>query len=156
MGNAIDSSMSLKRIKKELRDMIANPSEMERAEPWGDEELYKWVGTIFGPKGSPYENGLFYVSIILPQNYPFRPPKVQFTTKVFHPNVNAKGQLSLDILGTNWSPALTISKILYSLSVLLENPDPDCPLVPEIAKLFKVDRCKYNQTAKEWTSKYAN
>ena len=156
MENAIDSTMSLIRIKRELLDMIANPSKMERAEPWGDEELYKWMCTIFGPKGSPYENGLFYVSIILPQTYPFQPPKVQFTTKVFHPNVNAKGQLSLDILGTNWSPPLTISKILSSLSDLLENPDPDDPLVPEIAKLFKVDRCKFNQTAKEWTNKYAN
>ena len=89
--------MSIKRIKKELRDILAHPSEMERAEPWGDEEMYKWVGTIYGPKESPYEGGVFYVNIDLPQNYPFCPPKVNFTTKVFHPNINGNGQISLDI-----------------------------------------------------------
>jgi ubiquitin-conjugating enzyme E2 D/E len=28
-------------------------------------------------------------------------------------------------------------------------------LVPEIARIFKTDREKYNQLAKEWTKKYA-
>ena len=148
--------MSLKRIKKELRDMIAKPSEMERAEPWSDEDMYKWVGTIYGPKGSPYEEGVFYVSIVLPQQYPFLPPKIHFTTKVFHPNIDQKGRVTLDILANYWSPALSIAKILTSLSSLLSDPNPEDALVPEIAKLFKVDKCKFNQTAKEWTAKYAS
>jgi len=38
----------------------------------------------------------------------------------------------------NWSPALTISKVLLSICSLLNEPNPDDPLVPEIARLLKV------------------
>ena len=155
MGNC-GPSMALKRIKEDLREMQDNPNEMEKAEPWTDEDLFKWVGTIYGPNGSPYQEGVFYVSIVLPHNYPHRPPKVHFTTKVFHPNIDEKGQIKLDILADHWSPVLTIAKMLTSLSSLLSDPNPEDALVPEIAELFKVDKCKFIQTAKEWTLEYAN
>jgi ubiquitin-conjugating enzyme E2 D/E len=38
---------------------------------------------------------------------------------------------------------------------MLTDPNPDDPLVPEIAKMYKIDRPRYNQLAKEWTTKYA-
>lgn len=64
-----------------------------------------------GPSDSPYSGGVFFVNIHFPPDYPFKPPKVQFATKVYHPNVNSQGSICLDILKEQWSPALTISKV---------------------------------------------
>jgi ubiquitin-conjugating enzyme E2 D len=80
-------------------------------------------------------------------------PKKQ--TKVYHPNVNSQGSICLDILKDQWSPALTISKVLLSISSLLTDANPDDPLVPEIAHIYKTDRQRYEETAREWTRKYA-
>ena len=59
---------------------------------------------------SPYSSGVFFLSIAFPTDYPFKPPKVNFTTRIYHPNINANGSICLDILRDQWSPALTISK----------------------------------------------
>ena len=66
--------------------------------------------TIMGPSDSPFQGGVFFLNIHFPSDYPFKPPKVSFTTRIYHPNVNSNGSICLDILNAQWSPALTISK----------------------------------------------
>lgn len=107
-----------------------------------------------GPSESPFSGGVFFTNIHFPPDYPFKPPKVQFQTKLYHPNVNSQGSICLDILKEQWSPALTISKVLLSICSLLCDPNPDDPLVPEIAHIYKTDRAKYDETAREWTRKF--
>ncbi|KAM0847906.1 hypothetical protein ACQ4PT_054726 [Festuca glaucescens] len=146
--------MASKRILKELKDLQKDPPTSCSAGPAG-EDMFHWQATIMGPPDSPYAGGVFLVNIHFPPDYPFKPPKVSFKTKVFHPNINSNGSICLDILKEQWSPALTISKVLLSICSLLTDPNPDDPLVPEIAHMYKTDRSKYETTARSWTQKYA-
>ncbi|XP_020106209.1 ubiquitin-conjugating enzyme E2 5B isoform X1 [Ananas comosus] len=101
--------MASKRIIKELKDLQKDPPTSCSAGPVA-EDMFHWQATIMGPPDSPYAGGVFLVTIHFPPDYPFKPPKVAFKTKVFHPNINSNGSICLDILKEQWSPALTISK----------------------------------------------
>jgi ubiquitin-conjugating enzyme E2 D/E len=148
------AAMALKRINKELTDLGRDPPSSCSAGPIGD-DLFHWQATIMGPGDSPYSGGVFFLAIHFPTDYPFKPPKVNFTTRIYHPNINSNGSICLDILRDQWSPALTISKVLLSICSMLTDPNPDDPLVPEIAHVYKTDRSRYESTAREWTRKYA-
>ncbi|KAG2232716.1 hypothetical protein INT48_000073, partial [Thamnidium elegans] len=153
-------TMALKRINKELKDLERDPPSSCSAGPIGD-DLFHWQATIMGPEDSPYQGGVFFLSIHFPTDYPFKPPKINFTTKIYHPNINSNGSICLDILKDQWSPALTISKgnlarVLLSVCSLLTDPNPDDPLVPELAHIYKTDRPRYEGTARDWTRRYAS
>eukprot|EP01121_Diplochlamys_sp_Union-15-3_P004084 TRINITY_DN14057_c0_g1_i1.p1 TRINITY_DN14057_c0_g1~~TRINITY_DN14057_c0_g1_i1.p1 ORF type:complete len:148 (-),score=33.98 TRINITY_DN14057_c0_g1_i1:87-530(-) len=146
--------MALKRIQKELQDIQIDPPASCSAGPVGD-DLFHWQATIMGPEDSPFSGGVFFLDVHFPTDYPFKPPKIQFTTKVYHPNINSSGNICLDILKEQWSPALTLSRVLLSVSSLLTDPNPNDPLVPDIARLYKQNKGQYEKIAKEWTQKYA-
>ena len=93
------------------------------AGPKGD-NIYEWVSTILGPPGSVYEGGVFFLDIHFSPEYPFKPPKVTFRTRIYHCNINSQGVICLDILKDNWSPALTVSKVLLSVCSLLTDCNP--------------------------------
>lgn len=148
--------MSHFRIAKELKEFRNDPPGNCSAGPDDEKNLYAWRATIIGPEDSPYAGGIFHLLIRFPTDYPFKPPQVQFETKVYHPNINASGGICLDILKDQWSPALTISKVLLSISSLLTDANPKDPLVPEIARLYMADRAEFNRVAREWTLRYAS
>jgi len=146
--------MATKRINKELSDLQKYPPPNCSAGPVND-DLFTWNATILGPEKTPFEGGVFMLDIRFPRDYPFKPPKIKFVTQIYHPNINANGGFSVDILHDNWSPALTIGKILVMLSSLLEYPNPDDPLMPDIAKIYKLNKKLYTEICAEWTVKYA-
>jgi ubiquitin-conjugating enzyme E2 D/E len=113
------------------------------------------VSTIMGPPGSPYNGGVFFLDIHYPTDYPFKPPKVTFRTRIYHCNINSSGQICLDILKDQWSPALTISKVLLSICSLLTDANPHDPLVGSIAQQLLNDKEAHDKTAAEWTRRYA-
>merc|ERR1712232_1297589 len=117
--------------------------------------MFHWQATIMGPEGTPYEGGVYFLDVHFPTDYPFKPPKITFTTRIYHPNINSNGSICISILKEEWSPALTIQKVLLGISSLLNAPNPDDPLVAEIAQIYNSNRALYEHNAREWTRKYA-
>ena len=62
------------------------------------------------------------------------PPKVRCEQKVYHPNIDLDGNVCLNILREDWKPVLTISSVLFGLSLLFSEPNPDDPLNKEAAQ----------------------
>lgn len=145
---------SIKRIQGEIKDILLNPLPNCSASPINN-NLYKWTATILGPSQSPYEGGLFYLDIELPKNYPFSPPLITFKTRIYHCNISTRGDICLDILKERWSPALTLTKVLLSICSILDDPNPDDPLIVSIAELYKTDKETYFKIAKQYTADYA-
>ena len=144
----------VRRLGYEASEMKNSPPDNCSAGPKND-DLMNWEATIIGPKGSPFEGGIFNLTIKFPQNYPFRAPEVKFVTPVYHPNINKHGDICLDILKDQWSPALSISKVLLSICSLLTDPNPNDPLEPDVARMYKDNKLEYEITARQYTEKYA-
>ena len=108
-----------------------------------------------GPEGSPYHGGIFFLNIEFPADYPFKPPRLVFETPIYHCNINSNGSICLDILKDQWSPALTISKVLLSICSLMDDPNPNDPLVPSIADLLRNNKALHDENARVMTMKHA-
>ena len=121
-----------------------------------DDDMFHWDVVLFGPMDTPYENGVFHLDVRIPDEYPFAPPKVRFITRIFHCNVSESGSICIDILKDEWSPALTISKVIMSISSLLSECNPDDPLNLEVAQVYRRDRRQHDMMAREWTHMYAS
>ena len=146
--------MASNRIRKELQEFNRDPPSNCSAGPLND-DIFNWEGCIIGPEDTTFHGGVFNLAIHFPVDYPFRAPHIKFLTKIYHPNINSSGLICLDILKDKWSPALTISKVLLSISSLLSDPNPNDPFVPDIANLYKNDRNAYDEEARMWTLQYA-
>jgi ubiquitin-conjugating enzyme E2 D/E len=145
----------VRRLQKELRDIrqLDNPKYLAR--PVDDDNIFEWRVVLKGPVASPYEGGSFDLTVLFHKDYPFKPPRVRFTTRVYHPNVNSDGGVDLEVLSHQWSPVLNLDKVLSLLSSLLEEPNPDNPLEPVVTQQYKNDRQAFDATAREWTQRYA-
>lgn len=145
---------SAKRIRKELDEVMTSAISGASACPKGD-SLFDWTATIVGPEGTPYAGGVFHLDITFPSDYPFRAPVVKFVTPIYHCNVSESGLICLDILKDKWSPVLTISKVLLSISSLMSDPNPDDPLRPEIAEILRSNKKHHDELASLETLRYA-
>eukprot|EP00993_Chasmostoma_nieuportense_P003004 NODE_3754_length_907_cov_24.012821_g3601_i0.p1 GENE.NODE_3754_length_907_cov_24.012821_g3601_i0~~NODE_3754_length_907_cov_24.012821_g3601_i0.p1 ORF type:complete len:260 (+),score=46.85 NODE_3754_length_907_cov_24.012821_g3601_i0:56-835(+) len=120
-----------KRLSAELCQLLKEP--LPGIAVYADDsDLTSVTAVVVGPKGTPYEGGLFHFALKFPRDYPFSPPAVQFLTTDggqvrFNPNLYANGRVCLSILGTwtgpCWQPSQTLSTVLLSLQTIL-NTEP--------------------------------
>jgi len=150
--------MQAARVARELVMMERSPPPGASCSQVGDSTC-SLAASILGPEGSPYSGGTFHLTVDIPAKYPLEPPKLRFTTPVFHPNIDEGGRICLDILKPAphgaWRPSLNIASVLTSLQVLLAEPNPDDPLVPEVADMFRYHRSQFDDKARKMTEKHA-
>eukprot|EP00405_Crypthecodinium_cohnii_P034753 CAMPEP_0206532222 /NCGR_PEP_ID=MMETSP0325_2-20121206/4232_1 /ASSEMBLY_ACC=CAM_ASM_000347 /TAXON_ID=2866 /ORGANISM="Crypthecodinium cohnii, Strain Seligo" /LENGTH=151 /DNA_ID=CAMNT_0054028615 /DNA_START=59 /DNA_END=514 /DNA_ORIENTATION=+ len=148
--------MARNRLMQELREINKNPDPDIFLEMTGD-TIEEWIAKIRGPKDSPYEGGTFRMDISCSTNYPMSPPKVTFVTKIFHPNVNfTTGELCLDILKTDWSPAWTLQYVCRAVIALLLDPNADSPLNCDAGNLLRSGDVRgFNSMARMYTQEHA-
>lgn len=120
-----------------------------------DADYEHWRAAIFGPPDCPYDTGVYFLDISFPEKYPFEAPRVKFITPIYHMNIDEKGIPCVDILKDQWAPALSISKVLLSLQLLMQCPNPDSALRKKLAEEFNTDEAKYLQSARDFTKKHA-
>ena len=145
------------RILKEYEDLQKHKEENTVTVWMVDNNIHHWKGKIKGPIDTCYQGGIFVIDIIIPNEYPFKPPKMKFDTKIWHPNISSvTGAICLDILKNEWTPALTIRTALISLQALMCAPVLDDPQDAVVASQYLSDIKLFNATAKQWVEEYAN
>merc|ERR1712146_39446 len=143
----------------ELHELLSQGSSCNDplvAAPLHTEALLEWYAILDGPLGTPYSGGVFELRLWFPENYPFKPPRVEFITPCYHPNITLdSGKICMSILAADWSPLLNTKAILLSLSSLLSEPNMDDPLNMDALDAFEKSPQLFEQKARDWTERYA-
>mmetsp|Transcript_6221 Transcript_6221/g.7882 ORF Transcript_6221/g.7882 Transcript_6221/m.7882 type:complete len:180 (+) Transcript_6221:99-638(+) len=123
---------NLERTKQKKSSQNQNPNQFDDIflRPTNQSKsILHWTALLRGPPDTPYENGVFQISIKCTSDYPLVPPNMTFVTKIFHPNVHFKtGDICLDILKKEWSPAWGLQAACRAVLALLSDPDASSPL----------------------------
>ena len=135
-------SLTRRRLIQDFRKLQNDPPSGITAAPETD-NIMQWNAVIFGPDGTPWEDGVFKLTLKFTPDYPQKPPEVRFVTPTFHPNVYKSGAICLDILQDKWSSAYDISSLLISIQSLLTDPNPASPANAEAAGLFRENQPEY-------------
>ncbi len=142
-----------KRIIKEVAEFQKMAQNAERdgrspefhAEFESDGDITKLKGYITGPIDSVYKDFKYNLTIALPSDYPIKPPKIMFKSKIYHPNVDMRGEICLDILKDKWTPVQNIRTAMLSIQSIMSDPNPDSALNGDAAILYTGNREKLRE-----------
>ncbi|EST09987.1 Ubiquitin-conjugating enzyme, E2 [Kalmanozyma brasiliensis GHG001] len=152
------TSRELGLLPNTTRSPSANPDLLElRPYDLDAQDLSEWTALLRGPPSSPYTGGIFTLSIAIPPAYPTKPPVIKFQTRIFHPNVAWKdGEICLDVLKEQWTPAWTLSSACTAILALLDAPEPDSPLNVDAATMVRCgDGRAYRSMCRMYTLLFA-
>uniref|UniRef100_A0A8D0HH19 E2 ubiquitin-conjugating enzyme n=1 Tax=Sphenodon punctatus TaxID=8508 RepID=A0A8D0HH19_SPHPU len=144
-----------RRVGKELDEMKKSGSRCLQNIEVDDTNVLLWKGLLV-PDNPPYNKGAFLIEISFPAEYPFKPPKITFKTKIYHPNVDEKGQVCLPIISAeNWKPATKTDQVIQALVALINEPEPAHPLRADLAEEFTRDYKRFLRNAEDHTCKFS-
>mmetsp|Transcript_8647 Transcript_8647/g.13038 ORF Transcript_8647/g.13038 Transcript_8647/m.13038 type:complete len:174 (+) Transcript_8647:177-698(+) len=155
-----------KRLRKELQNLERSKKSVKSQNEHDDiflrptnpsKSILHWTALLRGPPDTPFENGVFQISIKCNSEYPLSPPSISFVTPIFHPNIHFKtGDVCLDILKKEWSPAWGLLAACRAVLALLSDPDADSPLNCDAGNLVRNgDMTAYWSTARMFTAENA-
>ena len=146
---------SINRLVRELKEINdAGLTAIRNVVP-DDSNMMRWTGLLL-PQSAPYNLGAFKVEILFPAEYPFKPPSITLLTKIYHPNVDEKGQVCLPIVNVDkWKPATKSIQVINALTVLIDSPDLQHPTRPEISEEYMKDKSKFLKNAAEFTRNFS-
>ena len=137
------------RVQKDVNELDI-PSSIRVEFPNPDDLMH--FNITLAPEEGFYIGGAFQFSITVPEDYPHKPPKVKCITPIYHPNIDAQGNVCLNILRQDWKPVLSLSSVLYGLQLLFLEPNPDDPLNKEAAELLKRDKYTFQRNVRRYLS----
>ena len=131
------------RLKRELKDLSEKPlanigvHSMNKNE--NGQNLDNIRAQIIGSKESVYAKAVFELEIVVPERYPLVAPVIRFLTPVYHPNIDKSGRICLSVLTdpTQWKPSMNLAFLLLAIQSLLDHPNAEDSLQPEIASIYK-------------------
>jgi len=146
----------IQRIEKEMNDLKTSEHvAVTKAERIENNDLL-WKVVFEGPDESPYEDGIFTLKFIFPEDYPTQGPEARFMTPMFHPNVNAKSDNHVCInLLNEWDKDRTLEDVILGIYDILLNPLVKGAYDNDARKLLDKDYDEYYDKVEEYTYKYA-
>ena len=149
--------MAEEKLRKELANLKKAPlSDLCYSIELIQNNIFNWRLTLVGPKDTPYADGIFFIKLKFPSNYPHEPPEIFFLTPIYHMSVYQDGRIDRLFFKCDWKETISIREIITKLSSFFYLVLPDSPCCRDKAELYKKDREKYFSNAREYTLKYAN
>jgi len=144
----ISNPMIIKSLLRQQNDLVNNFPEGVKI-MLNLEDILDIQADIAGPVGTPYEDGLFKVKLVIPADFPNVPPKGYFLTKIFHPNVSSKGEICVNTLKKDWNPKQwSLFHVFQVIRCHLIVPFPESSLNEEAGRLFQENYEEYFKLAK--------
>lgn len=144
----------IKQLARELKNLDETPPEGIKVGV-NDDDFSTIYADIEGPAGTPYENGVFRMKLILSRDFPHSPPKGYFLTKIFHPNIASNGEICVNTLKRDWNPSLGLRHVLIVVRCLLIEPFPESALNEQAGKLLLENYEEYARHARLYTGIHA-
>lgn len=145
MNQTSHQATNIRRLQNEVKQLLDSNIEYQKMFKLSmvNDDMYHWDIVLYGPEDSLYHGYQYKLDLVLPNNYPYSPPRIKFISSIQHLNISKDGEICLDILKNKWSAAQNIRTVLLSIILLMSQPNPDDPFNHDLATLYRTNKEEY-------------